>query len=423
MGNEIELVSDGAGLAVIGEARAVERFLAAENLASKEIRADRLQGLLARGAELAQAGSEISANSGRWVQLTKESAEKVKKFGLMDSGKPGVKHAMIGKPGEVQSWIQIAKTPSSLLTNPAVLSGAAGIMTQMAMQQQMAEIADYLERIDEKLDDVLRAQKNQVLARLDGVGLAVREAMSVRDSVGRVSEVTWSKVQSSSSAILETQGYALRQLADLADKLERHTKLDDIADTTDRAKKEIQQWLAVLARCFELSDAVAVIELDRVLDASPDELDRHRIGLQAARLDRLQLISQSTERLLTRMAAAADMANSKVLLHPAKSPAVVEASNQVALGVGDFHEVLGIEAGTASQDARRWVDAAGEGVDRVREKSAEGLGTVKQFGSDGLGQVRSVKDKLSGRFANRRDRRGEDEAQGTDGAAEDEALR
>jgi len=34
--------------------------------------------------------------------------------------------------------------------------------------------------------------------------------------------------------------------------------------------------LAVLARTFQLQDGVAVLELDRVLDASPDELDNHR---------------------------------------------------------------------------------------------------------------------------------------------------
>ncbi len=71
---------------------------------------------------------------------------------------------------------------------------------------------DYLAVIDEKVDDVLRAQTNQVLARLDGVDLAVMEAMSVRDAVGRVSEVTWSKVQSSAQTIHETEGYSLRHL-------------------------------------------------------------------------------------------------------------------------------------------------------------------------------------------------------------------
>lgn len=52
MGNEVELISDGDGLAVIGDAEAVERFLAAEGLPSKDLGLDRLGGLLPAGASL-----------------------------------------------------------------------------------------------------------------------------------------------------------------------------------------------------------------------------------------------------------------------------------------------------------------------------------------------------------------------------------
>ena len=219
MDNEVELISDGDGLAVIGNPTAVERFMASVGLSSNA-GSPRLGAVFSAGASVAQAGSEIAANSGRWVKLTKESAQAVKKYGLTPTKTPGVSHAMVGKPGTIKKWLQIVKSPGSMVTNPAMLAGAAGIMAQIAMQQQMDEITDYLATIDEKLDDVLRAQTNQVLARLDGVDLAVREAMSVRDAVGRVSEVTWSKVQNSAQTIHETQGYALRQLADLADKIE-----------------------------------------------------------------------------------------------------------------------------------------------------------------------------------------------------------
>ena len=295
MNNEVELISDGDGLAVIGNPTAVERFMASVGLSSNA-GSPRLGAAFSAGASVAQTGSEIAANSGRWVKLTEESAQAVKKFGLMPTKTPGVSHAMVGQPGDIKQWIQIVKSPGSMVTNPAMLAGAAGIMAQIAMQQQMDEITDYLATIDEKLDDVLRAQTNQVLARLDGVDLAVREAMSVREAVGRVSEVTWSKVQNSAQTIHETQGYALRQLGDLADKIEEKTKIGDLAETAKEAEAEVQKWLVVLARCFELHDAVGVLELDRVLDASPDELDRHRLGLKSARRDRLELISERTER-------------------------------------------------------------------------------------------------------------------------------
>jgi hypothetical protein len=343
------------------------------------------------------------------VKLTEESARAVKQFGLMETKTPGVSHAMVGQPGDITRWIQIVKSPGSIVTNPAMLAGAAGIMAQIAMQQQVEAIADYLAAIDEKLDDVLRAQTNQVLARMDGVALAVKEARSVRETVGRVSEVTWSKVQHQSATILETQGYALRQLGDLADKIDKKAKVGDLAKTAKEAEAEVEKWLAVLARCFQLHDAIGVLELDRVQDASPDELDRHRLGLKAARRDRLGLISERTEHLLARMNAAAGTANSKVLLHPTSSPAVVESSNHVAADVHDFHRLLGIESGRESSEARRWRKAAAEQWGRVRASGGQGIDNVKRLGSETRGQARSVRDKLSEKIAERRLRRREDD--------------
>ena len=408
MDNEVELISDGDGLAVIGNPTAVERFMASVGLSSNA-GSPGLGAAFSAGASVAQSGSEIAANSGRWVKLTEESAQTVKKFGLMPTKTPGVSHAMVGQPGDIKQWIQIVKSPGAMVTNPAMLAGAAGIMAQFAMQQQMDEIMDYLATIDQKLDDVLRSQTNQVLARLDGVDLAVREAMSVREAVGRVSEVTWSKVQNSAQTIHETQGYALRQLGDLADKIEEKNRIGDLAEMAKEAEAEVQKWLVVLARCFELHDAVGVLELDRVLDASPDELDRHRLGLRSARRDRLELISERTERLLGRMNAAVGMANSKVLFNPKQSPAVVKSSNHVAAGVHEFHELLGIESGRESSEARRWREAAAERWDSARATGASSVDTVKNFGGETRDQARSMKDKLSKRIAERKLRRSEDD--------------
>ena len=380
MDDKLELISDGDGLAVLGNPSAVERFMASVGLS--DAGSSRVGAAFSTGGAAARAGSEIAANSGRWVKLTKESAQAVKEIGLTPTETRGVSYAMVGQPGYIKQWIRIVKTPGSMVTNPAILAGAAGVMAQIAMQQQMDAIMDYLATIDQKLDDVLRAQTNQVLARLDGVDLAIREAMSVREAVGRVSEVTWSKVQNSAQAIHETQGYALRQLGDLADKLEKKSTVGDLADTAKAAEAEVQKWLVVLARCFELHDAVGVLELDRVLDASPDELDRHRLGLKSARRDRLGLIAERTEHLLGRMDAAVGVANSKVLFNPKQSPAVVRSSNLVTVEVHEFHELLGIESGHASSETRRWSEAAAERWDKARAAGGQGIDGVKRFGSE-----------------------------------------
>ncbi len=397
MGNEIELVTDGDGLSVIGAPTDVERFLLDQGLdraPSRALDARRLTALLGTGGTAAQVGSEFAANSGRWVKLTAESAAAVKDYGLMATKTPGVSHAMIGRPGEIQRWIQVSRAPGALLAGPLVLPALATMMQQQAMQQQMDEIVEYLQQINAKVDDILRSQKDAVLADMIGVDLIIEEALTVRKQVGRVSEVTWSKVQSTSMTIARTQAYALRQLDAIADKLEKTSGLGEIAKATKDAELNVREWLSVLARTFQLQDGVSVLELDRVLDVSPDELDSHRVGLAIARRNRLDLIARNTARLLTQMDDIVRKANSKVLFNPFDSPAAVRSSNQVTIGVITFRERLGIDSGQESTDAKLWKQAAGEVLERVRATSAEGAAAAKRFGDKQLkratGAFRSV---------------------------------
>lgn len=393
MDNEIQLISDGDGLAVIGPPTAVERFLASESLPSKDFGLPRLGRLLGGAAGTAGVASEITAESGRWVKLTEESARALQVGELMKGSSAQVRRAVVTKDGKITDLLEIMK-PGSMFTNPGVLAGAAGLMAQLAMQQTMDEITDYLAAIDKKVDDVLRAQKDAVLADMIGVDFVIEEAMIIREKVGRVSEVTWSKVQSTSATIARTQAYALRQLDALAESLERETKMAELAKVSKEAELKVEEWLAVLARCFQLQDATAVLELDRVLDASPEELDQHRLGLRVARQNRLELIAQTTERLMARMDVAAGRANAKVLLHPGASRTVVFASNHVAAGVVEFQGRLGIERARQSLEARRWVEAASEMRDKVLETGAEGIDAAGRLGNETLDRAKSVTENV-----------------------------
>lgn len=401
--NEVQLISDGEGLAVIGDPTVVEQFLASEGLlATRELELPSLSGLLSAGATAAQAASGITANSGRWVKLTQESAALVTKHGLRENAKTGLLTGVVkGSKGQVKTFVEFAKGPGTLLTNPALLAGAAGVMAQVAMRQTMDEITDYLATIDEKVDDVLRAQKDDVLARMIGAGLMIEETMTLREHGGRVNEVTWSKIQTAPTTIAETQAYALRQLDALADKLEAKTKIGDLADAAKQAELKAKEWLAVLARCCQLQDAVAVIELDRVLYSAPDELDGHRLGLRAARRDRMELLARTTQVLVARMDQAAALANTKVLLHPARSPEVVRASNHVGTAVGEFRQRLGIDDDRRSVEARRWAGAAAEVRSKVLETGGDGVDVARRLGSGTLRTAESVKGGVSRRVVAR----------------------
>ena len=413
-GVEIQLVADDHGLAVLGPQHAVEKFLASEGLvatgpASQGLGVGRLGGLLRAGSVTTQAGSDLAANSGRWVKLSEESAKSVKKYGLRESSKKGLSTGVVkGDKGQVKGFVEFVRGPGTTLKNPAALAGAAGIMAQLAMQQTMDEITDYLERIDAKLDDVLRAQKDSVVSRLTGTGMAIDEAMTVSRARGKVDEVTWSKVQNLTTTIAEVQGYALAQLDALACKLEGAGKVSDIADATAVAAGTTEEWLAVLARTFQLQEALDVLELDRVLDVAPDEVEAHRRGLEQARYKRLTDIGRATERLLVRIVAAAATANEKVLLHPASSPRAVRAGEHVTGSILDFHGLLGLEeTNHAPLKVRRWSSAAGEVRDRAIETGSGGVDAVRRGGGkaflrarQGVGGARRSAQSLPQRLRN-----------------------
>lgn len=415
--NEIQFVADEHGLAVFGEPGAVEQFLASEGLvptgpASTGLGMRRLRGLLTTGSSVSQAGSEVAANSGRWVKLSEESARAMKKYGLRESSKSGLQTGVLkGDRGQVKGFVEFARGPGATLTNPSMLAGAAGVMAQLAMQQTMSEITDYLDRIDAKLGDVLRAQRDSVVSRLTGAGMAIDEAMTVSRARGKVDEVTWSKVQNLSTTIAEVQGYALAQLDALANKLESTGGVSDTASAAVGAADATQEWLTVLARTFQLQEGLDVLELDRVLDATPGEVADHQRGLSEARRKRLTDIGSATGRLLERILTAADTANDKVLLHPSASPRTVRASERASSTILDFNALVGLQSSGEAVAVRRWSSAAGEVGARAFETGAGGVDAVRRGGGVAVGRVRDGADgarrsaqALPARIKSRRER-------------------
>ncbi len=394
MGSEVELISDGGGLAVIGSPSDVERFFLSSGLdtcASKPLDLHRIRSAVNIGGGVAEAGSVAAENAGRWVKLTEDSARIFRHSQMMKGPADGVARAIaVGENGRTQHILQIVSSSSSTLINPALITGVGAVMSQYAMQQQMDEIVEYLALINEKVDDILRGQKDAVLADMIGVDLMIEEALTVRDEVGRVSEITWSKVQATSQTLARTQAYALRELDAISEKLQKKADVGDIAKAARDAEPKVREWLAVLARTFQLQDGVSVLELDRVLDASPEELDSHHAGLLKARQNRLDRIGRSTAALLEQMDETVRRANAKVLLNPFDAPAAVRSSNQVVAEVENFRGRLGIEASHEAADAKPWARAAGEALEKVRVGTVEGAAAAKRLGDKSFDRATEV---------------------------------
>jgi hypothetical protein len=267
-------------------------------------------------------------------------------------------------------------------------------MAQAATQQSTAEITAYLARIDLKVDDVLRKQDDAQLARLIGAISVIDGALTMREVSGTVNEITWGKVEATSETIATVQGYALLQIEGLATKLEDATKMRVLAETAGQAETEVEKWLAVLAKCAQLEQQLDLIELDRMLVVSPEELDTHRLGLQVHRQKRVAELTQRTEPLLDRIDAACGTANSKMFWHRTNAMAVVESGNHVAAEVHAFHEALGIESELRSWEPHQLEGAAAMGAQAIQVTKDKGPGVA----ATGLAVLSAavIKSKMDG---------------------------
>lgn len=390
MTDAIELICDGEGLAVLGDPTAVKRFLDSEGLRtqSQELRLERLGPALETGSNIAELVSDIYANTGRYVRLTKESAEDVRRFGLMPTSVRGISHAMIGEPGSISKWIQVEDGPASLLMNPAVLSGVAGIMAQIARQQEVRALKEFLVSIDGKLDDLRRGQRDGILAKMDRAVSVIGEAMIIRERGGD-RETAWRKVENEVGTLAEVQANALRRIEALADKVgdvNDGTGVGFLRKTTNEIESDVGVWLAVLAQCFRLENERTILELDHVLATNPRHWDGHRIGLSEALHEKRDEAVRRTTDLLERLDRAGAVARSNIILHAPAAHSVIDSVNTANGSLEKFHALLGGESHWKKLVSVRWKDAirdpnqlrrAGK---EIFKTAAIGLGAVVALG-------------------------------------------
>lgn len=384
MTDAIELICDGEGLAVLGDPTAVKRFLDSEGLRtqSQELRLERLGPALETGSNIAELVSDIYANAGRYVRLTKESAEDVRRFGLMPTSVRGISHAMIGEPGSISKWIQVEDGPASLLMNPAVLSGVAGIMAQIARQQEVRALKEFLVSIDGKLDDLRRGQRDGILAKMDRAVSVIGEAMIIRERGGD-RETAWRKVENEVGTLAEVQANALRRIEALADKVgdvDDGTGVGFLRKTTNEIESDVGVWLAVLAQCFRLENERTILELDHVLATNPRHWDGHRIGLSEALHEKRDEAVRRTTDLLERLDRAGAVARSNIILHAPAAHSVIDSVNTANGSLEKFHASLGGESHWKELARIRWKDAIHD-PNQLRRAGKETVKTVATKGA------------------------------------------
>lgn len=354
---DITVVNDGQGLLFLGDPQAIKRWLDEQGLTSKQFTT---KAIKTAGDALGSLG-EAKQQSGRWVKLTKESAELVKKY-----GKPGTiqKGVAQNAKGRAVKWLEFYN-PSQLFT-PAMAAGVGGMMTQMALEQAIQEITDYLAAIDEKVDDLLQDQKDTTIASLMGAALEVDEAAAVRDATGTLSDTAWSKVSPCAQTTSRALAYALTKLKGLSDKAERAKSIEDVGHAVEKLPDETRAWLDVIARSIQTRDRLSVIELERAYAELPEVLEQHRAAIVEARKHRLTNVQNGIGASRQSLEGTAQRLRDQKLFHPRIVNRSLEIIDAAVKDIDGFAEQLNIEISQKTiERARAWNELAGEAIVEV----------------------------------------------------------
>lgn len=356
----VTIIQDEQGITFLGDAGTIDLWLKDEGFDSKSFKAKAVQ-TVSMASKGAQKASDAMVESGRWVKLTKESAELVTKYGK-NCKKGALQAGVVRQPnGRIIKHLKFTQ-PGQL--NPAMLTGISGVMAQMALEQAVSEITDYLKEIDAKLDDLLRDQKDQTVSKLAGISHMIDETMLIYQQVGSISETTWSKVSGCPQDIATIQAYAIAKIKGLTEKVEREQDPKQVRSLTQQIRQEIHQWLGMLASAVRMQDQVSCIELARVCQEEPEQLEAHKKGIVLARNKRLAEIEQSLNALGRQLETKAEIVGGKVLLNPYSSPHAIANIESITSDLNAFASTLQLEhIHLHVEDGPTWIQAAGKVVD------------------------------------------------------------
>ncbi|NKT14164.1 hypothetical protein GS495_13045 [Rhodococcus hoagii] len=286
-----------------------------------------------------------------------ESAADIKEYGLTESGVPGVAYAIAGTRGNIKKWTKVDTTTRAQATNPAFLSGAAGILSQAARQQEAAQLRELLESLDQKLDEVLRNQHDEILGDLDGIESQIRVTQKRLDTEGELDALTWSTLTSTPVGLRQVQANALHKLTGIAKDLADQNRFNDLNQRLQKARDGVRLWLTIVARCVTALDDLAVLELEYCAVLEPHRFDNRRVTLDSERQDDRNELLRNIAVLLQCMDEAAKTANQNKLFHLRGVPKALASIEMTQNLVKQVYDAFGVDADWKSVDPVQWRDA------------------------------------------------------------------
>lgn len=355
--DELAVVVSDDGALVLGPAAELERL--SDSTDSSPITPQLLQ----RAGQALSGLEQYQKESGRWLKLDDESAAYLKRLGL----KPGdiragvirVKDTPRGaKAANGGALLKHVKFDKAGLLTPAAPMVLASMMQQVAVEKQMAQMQTYLERIDAKLDAVLRFQQDTLAGELDGVAETLAEAALVLEGTEKVTDTQWASVQHLNADLAKLQGRVLRHLTAVAERMaQSKTSPGKVKETFQKTNSEARFWLYELARTVQLQNQMYILQLNRVTAVEGDVSEDYVAAVDRAREKRAARLLES----LSGIAGIAHELGSFSTFRKAidwNSPRAVQEVNRFFAQLRDFANAANLAVeGTEDLEPVRHLDA------------------------------------------------------------------
>ncbi|PPG53104.1 hypothetical protein C5C41_07695 [Rathayibacter sp. AY1E9] len=354
------VIRDGENLLVIGsDKRSVVSYMRSKGILGRAqaVRVKHLAPMLRTAAQVGHTVSETIAETGLWVKLTEESAEAKARFGLIDSDVPGVSYAVAGNRGDIKQWLKLDTSAGAKFTNPSLLSGLASGLTQAASQAEAERLHAMLASLNEKLDQLLRDNRDDLLGDIGGIEEHLRDARTMLTAQGEIDSQTWDTLAAVPLQLKQIRKKAVLKLEGVADNMVTRKKIGDLRAWLPKAEREVRLWLSTIARSIAVLDDFAVLELEHTAAISPGKLDAKRRGIQETRATAIADLTAGVAELMKRMSETAGWANKNVLVNHRQVPKVLASIEESRGSVGRLYEALDLEMDWESLTPEQWLDA------------------------------------------------------------------
>lgn len=336
-----------------------------------------------RAAVLFQGGSQLHLESGRYLKLTQESYDFLQKHGVRNPISGTIRRSDIG---ELRNSSQFVKNLAFEAGSraPAVLSNAAGIVAQAAIEHSLTEIKGYLRDHTEKLDRLLNQQRNESLSRLDGYQRRLCKEESFFVANKRLSQTGWDGIASIGGELEGIFEQSIREMNDAVNQLSKaEGNAKKLQNLIQSLREVAADRLAILAHALQLLDTYDRLSVVRVVDLEPEVAVSFTTHLLNARENRLTKVSEQLREIQEAIRSSVSFSNSSSVLHAPRNNEIIRDANATIAQIEYFLRALGQYSADSStvQPVGRWASIKSLSQAKLAEinEHPETLTTVGQL--------------------------------------------